>query len=132
MMDADQLKIQTALGSVARLFEEKEAEVLTDGHTFALRRGAEAVAHLDGLLDQAVALQGAALRLAGEGAVRPSAFATGYGQAVAEVGGGGANPNAMFAAMTAVNQLRELGLRPDSDGPDALWSRPPLRTPGRE
>ncbi|SDN07032.1 hypothetical protein SAMN05444921_11884 [Streptomyces wuyuanensis] len=42
MADADQLKIQTVLGAVAVLFEEKQATILTDGHSFALRRGASA------------------------------------------------------------------------------------------
>ncbi|MER6320348.1 MBL fold metallo-hydrolase [Streptomyces sp. NPDC001581] len=130
MADADQLKLQTVLGSVALLFEEGEAAVLTDGHTFALRRGAEVASYLDGLLEQATALQAAALGLTGEsGQVRPSAFTTGFAERSAELGGGGANPNAMFAAMSAVNQLRELGLRPESDGIDALWSRPALRNP---
>ncbi|WP_051969177.1 MBL fold metallo-hydrolase [Kitasatospora azatica] len=132
MIDADQLKIQTVLGAACRLFEEKEATLLTDGHTFALRRGSDAVAYLDGLLDQATALQAAALGVIGESRqVRPSAFATGYAKAFAELEVGGANPNAMFTAMVAVNQLRELGLRPESptadDGP---WSRPALRNPG--
>ncbi|MFJ3925188.1 MBL fold metallo-hydrolase [Streptomyces sp. NPDC090022] len=130
MADADQLKIQTVLGSVARLFEEGEAAVLTDGHTFAVRRGAEVAPYLDGLLDQAVALQEAALGLtAAGGGIRPSAFASRYGEAFAGLGGGGANPNPMFTAMMAVNQLRELGLRPESGGADAPWSRPALQYP---
>lgn len=130
MADADQLKIQTALGAVALLFEEGQAALLTDGHTFAVRRGAEVVSYLDGLLEQAAALQEAALRLAGESRqVRPSAFTARYVDAFANLGGGGANPNAMFTAMMAVNQLRELGLRPESDGVDAPWSRPLLRNP---
>ncbi|MCX4547117.1 MBL fold metallo-hydrolase [Streptomyces sp. NBC_01565] len=130
MADADQLKIQTVLGAVALLFEEGEAALLTDGHTFAVRRGAEVAPYLDGLLEQATALQEAALRLAGEGGeVRPSAFNTRYAQTVAELGVSGANPNAMFTAMMAVNQLRELGLRPVSDGADAPWSRPTLHNP---
>ncbi|MEU9379408.1 MBL fold metallo-hydrolase [Streptomyces sp. NPDC048255] len=130
MADADQLKIQTVLGAVALLFEEGEATLLTDGHTFAVRRGAEVVPYLEGLLEQATALQEAALGLTGEsGQVRPSAFTTRYAEAAAELGVGGANPNAMFAAMMAVNQLRELGLRPESGDVDAPWSRPPLHNP---
>ncbi|MFE3554858.1 hypothetical protein ACFXKW_08315 [Streptomyces sp. NPDC059193] len=35
----------------------------------------------------------------------------------------------MFTAMMAVNQLRELGLRPESADPGAPWSRPALRNP---
>ncbi|MFD9569257.1 MBL fold metallo-hydrolase [Streptomyces sp. NPDC059982] len=131
MADADQLKIQTVLGAVARLFEEGAAEHLTDGHTFAVRRRDEAVSFLDGLLEQATALHGIALRLTGEsgGRVRPSAFTAGYAAAVTELGIGGANPNAMFLAMMAVNQLGELGLRPESDEADAPWSRPALHDP---
>ncbi|KPI33666.1 beta-lactamase domain protein [Actinobacteria bacterium OV450] len=130
MADADQLKIQSVLGAVARLFEEEQAALLTDGHTFALRRGSEAVSFLDGLVDQATALQTAALRLTGQsGQVRPGAFAPQYAEAFAAMGAGGANPNAMFAAMMAVNQLRELGLRPESDAVDAPWGRPARTNP---
>ncbi|MFD7609774.1 MBL fold metallo-hydrolase [Streptomyces sp. NPDC059828] len=130
MADADQVKIQNVLGAVAVLFEEKEAALLTDGHTFAVRRGPEAVAYLEGLLEQAAALQTAALRLTSENTrIRPSAFTSRYGEAVAALGIGGANPNAVFTAMMAVNQLRELGLRPESDGVDAPWSRPVLHNP---
>ncbi|MEV8533856.1 MBL fold metallo-hydrolase [Streptomyces sp. NPDC051211] len=130
MADADQLKIQTVLGAVALLFEEGEAALLTDGHTFALRRGAEVPSYLDGLLEQATALQEAALRLTSESKqVRPSTFMTRYAETIAELGVGGANPNAMFTAMTVVNQLRELGLRPASDSVDAPWSRPELPNP---
>ncbi|MEU6300269.1 MBL fold metallo-hydrolase [Streptomyces erythrochromogenes] len=131
MYDADQLKIQTVLGAVAGLFEEGETAVLTDGHTFALRRGTEAVSHLDGLLEQAAALQGAALALTGEGGrIVPSEFTARYARALAELGVGGANPDPMFTAMMALNELDELGLRPQpADDPDAPWSRPPLHTP---
>ncbi|MET9853691.1 MBL fold metallo-hydrolase [Streptomyces sp. NPDC006450] len=136
MADADQLKLQTVLGSAALLFEAGEAGILTDGHTFAVRRGAEAVSHLDGLLGQAVALQEAGLGLvaqaggAGEGErVGASAFTARFARAVADLGIGGANPNALFTAMMAVNQLHELGLRPESDAVDAPWSRPRPRNP---
>ncbi|MFI6150374.1 MBL fold metallo-hydrolase [Streptomyces sp. NPDC051109] len=134
MADADQLKIQSVLGAVALLFEEGEAAFLTDGHTFAVRRGAETVVpYLDGLLEQAAALQAAALELAGgDGPVRPGEFTARYAEACAELGAGGANPSVMFTAMMAVNQLRELGLRPESAEADAPWSRPALhdRPPG--
>lgn len=130
MADADQLKIQTVLGAVALLFEEGEAELLTDGHTFAVRRGAEAGSYLDGLLEQAAALQGAALGLTGESdRVRPGEFSARYAKSVAELGVTGANPNAMFIAMMAVNQLHEIGLRPESEDTDAPWSRPALDNP---
>ncbi|MEV6682348.1 MBL fold metallo-hydrolase [Streptomyces erythrochromogenes] len=133
MYDADQLKIQSVLGAVVGLFEEGQAATLTDGHTFAPRRGAEAVCHLDGLLEQATALQGAALGLTGEGGrTVPSAFTARYARAVAELGVGGANPNPMFTAMMALNELGELGLRPEpaaDAGADTPWSRPALHDP---
>ncbi|MCX5015340.1 MBL fold metallo-hydrolase [Streptomyces sp. NBC_00555] len=130
MADADQLKIQTVLGAVALLFEEGEAALLTDGHTFAVRRGTEVASYLDGLLEQATALQAAALGLTRESRqVRPGAFTTRYAEAIAELGVGGANPNRMFTAMMAVNQLRELGLRPESGGVDTPWSRPAFQNP---
>ncbi|MFF3859527.1 MBL fold metallo-hydrolase [Streptomyces sp. NPDC002209] len=130
MADADQLKIQTTLGAVARLFEEGEAAVLTDGHTFSVRRGAEVAPYLDGLLEQATALQEAALGLTRESRrVRPSAFTTRFAETVAAQGVGGANPSPMFTTMMAVNELRELGLRPESGGADAPWSRPALQNP---
>ncbi|MCX4781123.1 MBL fold metallo-hydrolase [Streptomyces sp. NBC_01264] len=130
MADADQLKIQSVLGAAALLLEEGEVVFLTDGHTFAVRRGAEAVSHLDGLLEQATALGEASLGLVGEGEeVAPGAFTARYAQVMADLGVGGANPNTLFTAMSAVNQLRELGLRPESGAADAPWSRPPLRDP---
>lgn len=130
MADADQLKIQTTIGAAATLFEEGEAQTLTDGHTFLVRRGTEAASYLDGLLDQATALQDAALTITKDGGpVRPSAFVEPYAHAYAAAGGGGANPNPMFVAMMGTNQLREIGLRPESDAPDAPWSRPALENP---
>ncbi|MFG2340931.1 MBL fold metallo-hydrolase [Streptomyces yangpuensis] len=147
MADADQLKIQTVLGAVAGLFEQEEATILTDGHTLAVRRGADAVSHLDGLLAQATALHDAALGLTGgSGQVRPSAFTSRYAEAIAGLGVAGANPNPLFTAMMALNQLGELGLRPEdrrgedrctedlrpepADDADAPWARPPLRPSG--
>ncbi|MGE7384025.1 MBL fold metallo-hydrolase [Streptomyces sp. NPDC004126] len=128
MADADQLKLQTVLGSAACLLEEGGAEVLTDGHTFALRRGAAAVSHLDRMLDQAAALHAAALELAaGPGPVHPDAFVAGVAEAATALGVTGANPNPLFTAMMAVNLLHDLGLRPGSATPAAPWSRPGAR-----
>lgn len=124
MADADQLKIQTVLGAAARLCAEGAVTTLTDGHTFAARRGAEAVAHLNGLLAQAVALQRAAVELTrGADRVEPGVFAAAYGRAVVGLGVTGANPNPVFLAMTTVNQLRGLGFRPDPAAPGGPWSR---------
>jgi glyoxylase-like metal-dependent hydrolase (beta-lactamase superfamily II) len=130
MADADQLKIQNALAAAATLFEEGEAKILTDGHTFEVRRGAEASSYLDRLLDQATALQEAALAITNDGRpIRPSDFVERYADALVEIGVGGANPNPIFTGMMAANQLREIGLRPESGGVDAPWSRPSLDNP---
>ena len=130
MADADQLKIQTTIGAAATMFEEGEAAVLTDGHTFTVRRGDAALSYLDGLLDQATALQEAALGIAkADPSVRPSAFTARFSDALTELGVVGANPNPFFTAMVAKNQLREIGLRPEAGGVDAPWSRPALANP---
>jgi len=130
MADADQLKIQTTVGAAATMFEDGEAAILTDGHTFTVRRGKEALSYLDGVLDQATALQEAALGITKEVAsVVPSAFTARYAEALTELGVMGANPNPFFTAMVAKNQLREIGLRPESGGVDAPWSRPALVEP---
>ncbi|WP_181784029.1 MBL fold metallo-hydrolase [Pseudonocardia pini] len=130
MADADQLKIQTTLGAAATLFEEGEARILTDGHTFEVKDRETAQSYLDGMLDQVTALTEAALAITKEGTpIRGSAFTTRYADTVAELGIGGANPNAMFTGMMAVNTLREIGLRPQSTKADAEWSRPALTNP---
>lgn len=131
MHDADQLKLQTVLGIVATLFDQGLAHTLTDGHTFAVRRNAEATAYLEGLLDEAIALQQVALAATnGKQSVVPQEFATDYARGVVEVGaGGGANPNPMFMAMMAVNNLAEIGLFPTEDRAGAPWSRPELVDP---
>jgi hypothetical protein len=130
MHDADQLKLQTVLGAAATILDEGAATVLTDGHTFTVRRGADAVAYLDGLLDQAVALQQVALSATkGPDPVRPSVFTEEFGRGTAELGVAGANPNPMFSAMMAINELAEVGLRPQGTGINAPWGRPALAEP---
>jgi glyoxylase-like metal-dependent hydrolase (beta-lactamase superfamily II) len=130
MQDADQLKLQTVLGAVAALFENGQATVLTDGHTFAVRRADEAASYLNGLLDQAMALQQLALSATTDKtSVDPHEFAERYARGVTELGVGGANPNPMFTGMMAVNQLAEIGLRPDGSESGASWSRPALTNP---
>ncbi len=92
MHDADQLKLQTVLGAVATLFGQGLAETLTDGHTFTVRRGAEATTYLDGLLEQAMALQEVALTgTKGRTSITPQEFVTEYARGVAALGVGGAN-----------------------------------------
>ncbi len=130
MADSDQLKIQTTLSAALTLFQEGEATILTDGHTFKLRRKDEAEAFLDTLLEQGLALHKAALGITEDGApIRPSAFTTRYAEAVAALSVGGANPNEMFAGLMAINQLREIGLRPEDSGADQPWSRAALENP---
>jgi hypothetical protein len=130
MQDADQLKRQTVLGAVAALFENGQATDLTDGHTFAVRRADEAASYLNGLLDQAMALQQLALSATKDKtSVDPHEFAERYARGVTELGVGGANPNPMFTGMMAVNQLAEIGLRPDGSESGASWSRPALANP---
>jgi glyoxylase-like metal-dependent hydrolase (beta-lactamase superfamily II) len=130
MYDADQLKLQTVIGAVATLFDEGLADTLSDGHTFAVRRRDEAVSYLDRLLDQAMALQQVALSAtAGRASMTAGEFAAAYGRGIAELDVSGANPNPMFTGMMAVNQLGEIGLRPEGSATDAPWSRPTLVNP---
>jgi hypothetical protein len=130
MHDADQLKLQTVLGIAAGMVDEGHVEVLTDGHTFGVWRGSGAAVHLDGMLDQVVALTGAALTITKtRESVRPSDFVGDYSRAVADLGVGGANPNPTFTGFMALNQLAEIGLRPRSSGVDAPWARPALVDP---
>ncbi|TCK27564.1 MBL fold metallo-hydrolase [Pseudonocardia endophytica] len=130
MPDSDQLKIQTTLGAAATMLEEGEATILTDGHTFTVRRDDEARSYLDSVLDQAAAMHEAALGLTKEaGSVVPSAFTDRYAQALTDLGVVGANPSPFFTAMVATNELREIGLRPESGAVDGPWSRPALTDP---
>ena len=130
MHDADQLKLQTVLATVATLFDQGLVRTLTDGHTFSARHGAEAGRYLQELLDQAMALQQVALTVVEQHPrLTVPEFVADYARGVADIGVGGANPSAMFTAMMAVNQLGEIGLRPDRNGPGAQWSRPELVDP---
>ncbi|GGM13803.1 MBL fold metallo-hydrolase [Nakamurella endophytica] len=130
MHDADQFKLQAALGAVAAMVDEGEVTTLTDGHSFEVADARQAADRVDALLEQAMILQERALTLLPDrGPVHPGEWVEGYAGAVAELEVGGANPNAYFTGMMAVNQLRELGLRPDDDGAHAAWRRPDLVTP---
>ncbi|MHC1560152.1 MBL fold metallo-hydrolase [Actinomycetospora sp. C-140] len=130
MRDADQLKLATVFGAVATAAADGAVSVITEGHDDTVRRGADAVAHLDGILDQVVALQEAALEITrGHDTVAPGEFTTDLGRRVAELGGGGPNPNPVFSGMMAVNMLGELGLRPAGGRTDEPWSRPSLADP---
>ncbi|MEJ2885595.1 MBL fold metallo-hydrolase [Actinomycetospora aeridis] len=126
MRDADQLKLTTVFGAVATAAAEGAVSAVTEGHDGTVRRGDEVVAHLDEILDQAVALQEAALEITdGHDTVDPAGFATDLGRRVAELGGGGPNPNPVFGGMMSVNMLDEIGLRPAHAGHEGRpWSRP--------
>ena len=130
MHDADQFKIQTALGAVLTMIDQNLVTTLTDGHTFAVRSAPEAETEVESLLQQAVQLQQAAIeQLDGVEEIRPTEFLEHYGKTVAELEVGGANPNEMFTGMMAVNQLLSLGLQPTSKALDAPWRRLDLITP---
>jgi glyoxylase-like metal-dependent hydrolase (beta-lactamase superfamily II) len=125
MPDADQLKLHTVLGAVATAVAEGAVSTVTQAHDATVRRGDEAVAHLDELVDQGVALQDAALDVtAGHEPVDPHRFLGDFTRKISEVGGGGPNPNPVFTGMMAVNVLAEIGLRPDRGRDDQPWSRP--------
>ena len=66
MADADQVKVQTAFGLAVSLIDSGHVDTITDGHS-SVRRGAEARAFLDDLLEQAVALQSLALPARSDG-----------------------------------------------------------------
>ena len=130
MPDADQSKIRATVEAVATLFEQGGADVLTDGHTFEVRRADAAAPYLNGLLDQAGALQEAALGLtSGRRTVRPDEFTARFAEVMARMGGGGPNPNPVFTGMAAINQLVELGLQPDGEHVGDAWSWPALDNP---
>lgn len=130
MPDADQLKLQTVLGAVATAVGEGAVTTVTQAHDATVRRGADAVAHLDELVDQGVALQEAALDVtAGHEAVDPHRFTEDITRRLAEIGGGGPNPNPVFTGMMSVNLLAEIGLHPDHEHGDRPWFRPAREDP---
>ncbi|GAA4805031.1 hypothetical protein GCM10023200_48020 [Actinomycetospora chlora] len=127
MPDADQLKLATVLGAVATAAAEGAVTTVTQAHDATVRRGADAVAHLDELVEQGLALQGAAVELtAGHAEVDPTAFTDAITHRLAELGDG-PSPNPVFTGMMAVNLLAELGLRP-ARGDDARPWAAPART----
>lgn len=129
MADADQAKLVGTLTAAASMVAEGQVHRLTDGHTFAVADADQAAARLQGLLDNAVALQTrAAAVVAGQESVNPVEFVRQCSGTLAELDVAGANPNPMFTGMMALNTLGELGLSPDA-GPASSWRRPPLITP---
>lgn len=130
MPDADQLKLHTVLGAVASAVAEGGVTTVTQAHDATVRRGAEAVAHLDELVDQGLALQDAALEVtAGQESVDPHRFVVDITRRLSEMGGGGPNPNPVFTGMMSVNLLAEIGLRPAHGHDDQPWTRPAKADP---
>jgi hypothetical protein len=127
MPDADQLKLHTVLGAVATAVAEGAVSTVTQAHDATVRRGSDAIAHLEELLDQGVALQGAALDAAGHAPVDPHRFFGDITREVSEAGGGAPNP--VFTGMMTVNILAEIGLRPAHGHDDQPWSRPAPTNP---
>jgi len=112
------------------MVEEGTVQRLTDGHTFEVFDRAAASANLELLLDQAMGLQRVALDVVGERrSVSPEEFVTGYTAGMNKLGVGGANPNPLFTAMMALNQLREIGLVPVEGHTDKPRQRTDLVTP---
>ena len=98
---------------------------MTDGHTFTVADAEQAATRLQGLLDNAAALQTrSAAVVAGQESVSPVEFVQQYTRALAELDVAGANPNPMFTGMMALNTLRELGLSPETDLPRRGAGRP--------
>ena len=130
MQDADQLKLQTVLATAAALVEDGSAQHLTDGHSFQVFDKSSAAGHLETLLDQSTALQQLALdAVDGAEPVQPKDFLVGYTEGMNKLAVGGANPNPMFTAMMALNQLAEIGLARNGSHSDSDWRRPDLVTP---
>ncbi|MEJ2865464.1 MBL fold metallo-hydrolase [Actinomycetospora flava] len=130
MPDADQLKLHSVLGAVATAVGEGAVTTVTQAHDATVRRGPDAVAHLDEMLDQAVALQQAALEVTdAREPVDPKRFVDDITARLAEIGGGGPNPNPVFTGMMSVNLLAAIGLHPARGEGDRAWSRPEQENP---
>ncbi len=127
MADADQVKVQTAFGLAVSLIDSGHVGTITDGHS-SVRRGAEARAFLDDLIEQAASLRLLALPArSGLESVDGRAFLDRLTKGLEQHSADHAAPNAVFTAMLAVNELKEAGLvrrqREES------WDRPALTNP---
>lgn len=61
--------------------------------------------------------------------MHPKDFLVGHTAGMKRIDAGGPNPNPMFMAMVALNQLAEIGLAPRTGHSDSDWQRPDLVTP---
>jgi glyoxylase-like metal-dependent hydrolase (beta-lactamase superfamily II) len=127
MADADQVKLQNAFGLAVSLIDSGHVDTITDGHS-SVRRGAEARAFLDDLLEQAVALQSLALPArSGRETVEGQAFLNLLTEDLQQHSADHTAPNPVFTAMIAVNELTEAGLIRRQRGES--WDRPTLANP---
>jgi glyoxylase-like metal-dependent hydrolase (beta-lactamase superfamily II) len=127
MPDADQVKVQSVFGLAMSLIASGSVQTITDGHG-SVRRGADALAFLDDLLEQAVSLQSLALPArSGAEPVDGRAFLDRLTDDLKSHSDDNAAPNPVFTAMIAVNELEEAGLTRRSK--HTTWDRPALKNP---
>lgn len=114
---ANLLTLQRAANALA----DGAVDIVTDGHTFAVHRGDEAVAYLTGLIDAALAYDAAVSRILDgneDGITIPDLVAAlSAAPEMADVPGG-ANDIPIFTMMQILNKLRELGIAIPTE-PDA-------------
>lgn len=117
--DADPAANLLTLQRATKAIENGAVDFMTDGHTFAVHSGDEAIAYLTSLVDAALAYDAAVSRLLNgapaEGIAVP-ALVAGLADApeLANVPGG-ANDIPVFSFMQIVNKLRELGITAPDD-----------------
>jgi len=127
MADADQVKVQTSFALAVALIDSGDVTTITDGHG-SVRRGAEARAFLDDLLEQAVAMQSLALPArSGTETLEGRAFLDQLIEDLKERSADHTAPNPVFTAMIAVNELKEAGLVRRQR--EQSWDRPKLTNP---
>ncbi len=85
-----------------------------------------AIARLSDVLNQAAELNVATARMIGADYCDPATFIDEFTDESQRLGVVGANPNPMFDAMTALEELRDQGLVQTVDGPERKWRRPVL------
>ena len=124
--DADAAANLLTLQRAANAVRSGAVTALTDGHSFSIHRGDEAVAFLTGLINGAIAYDAAVTRVLNE-----HADGITIADLVSELAGApemanaprGANDIPIFKYMQIVNKLRELGITRPTD-PSALVAFP--------
>lgn len=110
MHDADQHKLTAIQTTAVDLIDDGIVAHLTDGHTFNVSDTEAACMRIDALLEQGLALQGAAADLtSGKAAVAGADFASGMTRRYEDLAVHGANPSPVFLGMMAACQLQRLG-----------------------